>query len=385
MWTNGSASGWTSADIGSPTPAGAAAFDAPSGTWTVSGGGNDIGGTSDQFHLVSQSLSGSGGVSARVATQTSTSSAAKAGVMLRTGADPAAPYYAAFVSPGGGVTVQARAGQGAATATLVTQPGAVPARLWVGASGNGFATYVSNDGYVWQRLAGSSATLNLGPTVLAGLAVTSHNTGQLSSAAFDAIAVTNSPPAPAPPVPCPAPFTCADIGAPTPAGSQSFDPGNGVWTLSAGGTDITGTADHFHFVWQTSAGGSVRARVTAQTNAGAQAKAGVMLRASSDAASPYYGVFVSPGAGIKVQERTTLGGPTTKLANPGGVVPVFLKVSRSANTFTAYTSSDGSTWTLIPGSTFTGNLGATPLEGLAATSHNGGALCTVTYDAVVTG
>jgi hypothetical protein len=131
--------------------------------------------------------------------------------------------------------------------------------------------------------------------------------------------------------------------------------------------------------------GSISAQVITQTNSSTNAKAGVMLRASSDAGAPNYAVLVSPSVGIKVQERATQGGTTVKLANPTGTVPVFLKVSRSANTFSAYTSADGVTWSLIPGSVFTMNVGATLLAGLADNSHNAGALCTVTMDSVVVG
>ena len=108
-----------------------------------------------------------------------------------------------------------------------------------------------------------------------------------------------------------------------------------------------------------------------------------MVRASTDGGAANYAVLVSPGVGIKVQERSVQGGTMVKLANPTGTVPVFLKVSRSGDTFTAYTSADGVTWALIPGSTFTiTNIGSTLLAGLADNSHNAGALCTVTMDSV---
>jgi hypothetical protein len=188
------------------------------------------------------------------------------------------------------------------------------------------------------------------------------------------------------PEPCPAPWTCADIGSPTPAGSQSFDPNSGTWTITAGGADITGTSDQFRLVGQTLSGdGSVIARVASQSNSSSNAKAGVMLRASADPGSPNYAVLVSPGAGIKVQVRSAQGGTTTKIANPAGTVPVFLKVTRAGSTFTAYTSSDGVTWTLLPGSTATLSLGTSLLAGLAVTSHNTGALGTVTMNDVSVG
>jgi hypothetical protein len=384
MWTDDSAAGWSSGDIGNATPAGGQALDPGSGTWTIQGGGSGIGGSADVFHFLWKTLPSGGGVGARVTSQTSAGSSAEAGVMLRASTDPGAPYYAAFVTPGG-ITVQDRATQGGATSTVTTTSGTVPAYLWVSDAGNTLTAYGSGDGYVWTPIASSAATVNLGASVLAGLAVTSGSAAALSTVTADSAVVSATPPAPVPPVPCPTPWTCADIGPPAPAGNQSFDPNTGTWTINAGGADITGTSDQFRYVWQTLTGdGSVVAHVTSQANTSSSAKAGPMFRASTDPGAPEYSVLVSPGQGIKVQLRKTQGGSTSKLANPAGTVPAYLKITRSGNTFTAYTSADGVTWTLIPGSTATLSLGSL-LAGLAVTSHHAGTLGQVTMDTVAVG
>ena len=110
-----------------------------------------------------------------------------------------------------------------------------------------------------------------------------------------------------------------------------------------------------------------------------------MLRLSTDPGAPYYAVFVTPGNGITVQVRATQGGTTVKRATATGTVPAYLSITRTGTSFSAYTSADGATWTMIPNSTAAvGALTGSLLEGLAATSHNGGALGTVTIDTVVT-
>jgi hypothetical protein len=244
-------------------------------------------------------------------------------------------------------------------------------------------TYTSPDGTTWTPLLGSTVHLGLTAPVLAGMAVSSGSPGVAETVGLDTVVVTSAPPAPVPPLSCPSPFTCADIGAPTPAGSQSYDPDTGTWTIAGGGADIGGSSDQFHFVSAPLTGsGTVRARVLSQTDSSAQAKAGVMLRASADPASPEYSVVLTPGAGIKVQLRSTQGGTTTKLANPAGAVPAYLEVTRTGSTFTASTSPDGVDWTVIPGSSATVSLPATLLGGLAVTSHTGGASSTVTMDDV---
>jgi hypothetical protein len=386
MWTDDSASGWSSGDIGNATPAGGQALDPASGTWTIQGGGAGIGGTADQFHFLWKTLPSGGGVGARIISQTAAGSPAGAGVMLRASTDPGSPYYAALAAPGGGITVQERASQGGPTTTVVSQPGALPAYLWIIDAGNTITTYGSSDGYLWAPIAGSAVSLNLGPGPLAGLAVTSANAGALNTATAGGVLVSAGPPAPQPPVPCPAPWTCADIGVPAPAGNQSFDPGTGTWTINGGGADITGTSDQFRYVWQTLSGdGSVVAHVTSQAGTSTSAKAGLMFRVSTDPAAPEYSVLVSPGQGIKVQVRKTQGGSTTKLANPAGTVPAYLKIARSGSTFTAYMSADGITWTLIPGSAATLSPGPSLLAGLAVTSHHSGTLGQVTMDGVTAG
>jgi hypothetical protein len=383
LWVNGASAGWSSADIGNPSLAGSQSFDPGSGTWILKGGGADINGGSDQFHFLWQTLPGDGGVAADVTSQTDTNPAAKAGVMLRASADPRSAYYAAFVTPGNGIVIQERSTLGGATSSLLSSPGAVPAYLWVAVSNGTAVTYGSNDGYVWSPVAGSKVAVGLGSTPLAGLAVTSHDDTQLGTATMGPVVLATTPPAPLPPVPCPSGWTCADIGNPTPAGTQTFAPTTGTWTIQGGGTDITGTSDAFHYVWQSLTGnGSVSARVAAQTVSSSQAKAGIMVRSSTDPGSPNYAVVVTPGAGIKVQVRGTQGGTTTKIANPAGTVPIYLEVVRSGNTFSAFTSPDGVTWTIIAGSTATVNLAPTVLAGLAVTSHTSGALSTVTMNTV---
>jgi hypothetical protein len=388
LWTDDSSAGWNSADIGGATPAGSQVLDPSTGTWTIQGGGAGVAGTADQFHYLWQTLAAGGGIGAQIMSETGTSASAQSGVMLRASTDPASPYYAAFVARGGGITVQDRAMQGGASATLTTRSGTPPAYLWVGHSGSTYTAYGSADGYDWVPIPGSTVTLAslTGAPLLAGLAVASDDSSTLATATVTSVVVSATPPAPQPLAACPAPWTCADIGSPTPAGTQSYDPNTGTWTITAGGADVTGTTDQFRYVWQTMTGdGSVSAQVATQTNTSSSAKAGIMLRASTSPAAPNYTVFVTPGTGIKVQVRKVQGGNTTKIANPAGIVPQYLKVTRSGNTFTAYTSPDGVTWTLIPGSTFTVSLPTSLLAGLAVTSHNTSTTSTVTMNNVIVG
>ena len=107
-----------------------------------------------------------------------------------------------------------------------------------------------------------------------------------------------------------------------------------------------------------------------------------MFRATSDPGSPYYAVLMTTTKGVVVQWRTTQGGSTSQTSKVPGVPPLYLRIVRSANTFTAYTSPDGVAWTLVPGSSQTIALPTSVLAGMAVTSHNTSALGTATFDTV---
>jgi hypothetical protein len=178
-----------------PLPAGQDSLSAD-GTWSEIGGGTDIWGTSDSFHLVSQSLSGDGTVSAQVTSQQNTSAWAKAGVMMRASTDPGAPYYAAFITPGHGVDVQWRSAQGASTSQFLAS-GTAPIYLRVGrytTTGSSpvtyYTAYKSSDGNTWTPVAGSTHALSLPEPLLAGFAITSHNQGTGSAVTLNSVAVT---------------------------------------------------------------------------------------------------------------------------------------------------------------------------------------------------
>jgi hypothetical protein len=375
--------GWSCPDIGSPTPQGQQTLT--NGAWSILGGGNDIYGTADSFHYVDQTLSADGTLAAHVTSQQNTSAWAKAGPMLRMTTDPGSPYYAVLVTPGNGIVVQWRAGQGGSTSQVATT-GTVPVYLMVGrytAGGKTYYTaYTSPDGSTWTAIPGSTVGLNMTGTLLAGLAVTSHNSAVASDVGFDTVSI-NAVEYPPPGLSCPTGWSCADVGSPTPMGQQTLT--NGTWSIVGGGSDIYGAADSFHFVSQPlAANGSISARVASQTNSSSWAKGGLMMRLTTDPGSPYYAVFVTPLNGIVVQWRTAQGGGTSQVATTGAA-PVYLMISRTATTLSAQISSDGVNWTTVANSTVTiANLSGSLLRGLAVTSHNSNQSSTVVSDTVVT-
>ena len=85
---------------------------------------------------------------------------------------------------------------------------------------------------------------------------------------------------------------------------------------------------------------------------------------------------------VIVENRTAQGLLNKPIVTTNGAAPIYLKVVRSGNTFSAYTSSDGTTWTLIAGSTVTLDMGDTALIGIAVTSKVINAVNTTIFDKV---
>jgi hypothetical protein len=80
-----------------------------------------------------------------------------------------------------------------------------------------------------------------------------------------------------------------------------------------------------------------------------------------------------------------LAAPSAPAATATATLPEYVEITRSGTTFSAYTSPDESTWTLVPGSTVTlANLSGSLLRGFAVTSHNTGQFSTAVFNSVVT-
>lgn len=356
----------TDADVGAPALPGGVVLSPDRGTWALSGAGSDIWNTADQFHFASQSLAGDGTLTARVASLTNTDPWAKAGVMFRDSTAAGSVFADVLVTPGNGVAFQWRGSTGGQP-NDVHVPG-LTAPLWVQLvrQGNDFSGYYSSDGVNWVQV-GTTQTIPMNATALAGLAVTSHNTAAVATAVFTNVSVL------------PAGWGDADVGTPGLPGYVVNDAVRGVWTVAGGGADIWNSADQFHYLFQGLAGdGTLVARVTGVQNTNAWAKAGVMLRDSLDPGALFVDMLVTPGNGVAFQWRTT---PDTLPANvnvTGHSAPQWVKLVRAGNAFSGYYSSDGVNWVQV-GTTQTVGLGTDTYAGLAVTAHDDTALSTATF------
>ncbi|MCE9612835.1 MAG: DUF4038 domain-containing protein [Lentisphaerae bacterium] len=178
----------------------------------------------------------------------------------------------------------------------------------------------------------------------------------------------------------PSPWANADIGSVGLAGSASAS--SGTFTVIGAGADIWGTADAFHFVYQTASGDcEIKARVVAVQNTDPWAKVGVMVRESLNANATYAMAVITPSNGANLMYRTSTGGSCGYAQSTGKTAPYWVRVVRSGNSFTSYISPDGATWTQV-GATQTISMGAGTYIGLCLTSHTTATLNTSTLDNV---
>jgi outer membrane protein assembly factor BamB/putative flippase GtrA len=382
-------SGWLCQDIGNPLFTGSETSSGGRETITASGAG--IGGVSDGFRLLSQNVGGDAQISAEVASWQQKNGLSQAGLMVRQSNDPTSPYYSVLLTPGSGLVVDYRTGFGMVTIKDMQMPlASAPLYLEIQRLGDQFQAATSTNGSSYTQVSGSTVTLAMPTTVMAGPAVSAGSDGLTSAAVFAEVSVslitsTLNPPPPL--APCPAGWGCQDLGNPAILGKQVLN--DGTWTLQGAGEDLWGTQDQGHFVWQTLSGdGSITARVSSPAFTDPWAKAGIMLRENTDAGSVYYGIIVMPSAsgnGIEVQSRSKQDLLTVGNGFVPGQGPIYLKIERIGDNFTAYTSANGVAWKTIPGSTVALNMSNTVLAGLLVTSHKETNLTTATFDRISIG
>jgi len=172
-----------------------------------------------------------------------------------------------------------------------------------------------------------------------------------------------------------------------PASVGSFVEGPiGTYTMTASGTDITGTSDEFHYAYKVLSGaGSITARVDSIGNTNAWAKAGVMIRESLDPGSRHAMTFVTPGNGVVFEYRYDTNGANVGAAGQqtGVTAPYWVKIERAiSGLFTASCSGNGTTWQSLGTQTIA--MGGNVYIGLGLTSHDAAQTCQAVFSNVTT-
>jgi endonuclease/exonuclease/phosphatase family metal-dependent hydrolase len=216
-------------------------------------------------------------------------------------------------------------------------------------------------------------------TIYVGVAVTSHAYGALATATFSETAVSEWTSTTASSSSLPSGWADGDIGA-VGAGGWAAASGND-FQVGGSGADVWDNVDAFHYAYRTLSGdGSIVARVSALDWADQWTKGGVMMRETLSASSAHAYMLVSAGSGLAFQRRPATGDSSVHTGGAAAGAPYYVKLIRSGNTFTGYSSADGSNWSLV-GSDYI-PMSSTIYVGVAVTSHAYGVLANASISGV---
>lgn len=176
---------WLTADIGTTGLAGRTEFF--SNIHTVTGAGT-LGGTTDGFRYVYQTLTGDGSIVARVSGLQDTGTNARVGVMIRDTLANNSAMASLAVNGSGAWRWQRRTTAGGSVSSTNSSSGTAP-NIWVRItrSGNSFTASRSTNGTSWTTI--SSVSVTMASNCYIGLVVSSGSTTTLNTSQIDNITV----------------------------------------------------------------------------------------------------------------------------------------------------------------------------------------------------
>jgi TolB protein len=176
-------------DIGEVGRKGSVAYDAKAGTYTVTGGGENMWFSADAFHFVWKKASGDLGLAADIRFVGEAGNAhRKAALLIRQGLEPDAAYADAVVHGDGLTSIQYREERGGPTREIQSNVKG-PRRLRIEKEGDYVFLSVASAGEP-LRPAGGSFKIKLAEPFLVGLGVCAHDNAVSETAVFSNIEMT---------------------------------------------------------------------------------------------------------------------------------------------------------------------------------------------------
>ncbi len=186
-------------EVGAPHRAGSAQYDATRRVYTVTGGGERIGSTSDSFHFLWKQESGDIALSADIVLPEKHSNPQrKAALMIRRSLDEDSLYAAVALSGEGLASLQFRDAKGSVTHKIESNL-ATPRRLRIEKRGDFIYIFLASAGEP-LRPSGASIKLPLEGSFYVGLGVNSHDKNAAAKAIFSNIDLAIPAASAAPPV-----------------------------------------------------------------------------------------------------------------------------------------------------------------------------------------
>ncbi len=375
-----------SEDIGSPAVAGSSGekksgdVNVSFNSITVISSSSGIGSTSDQFHYVYNRfyseipLDISACVS-RIRTNAPDAAACN-GVMIRESTQPDSAFVMVRATDNNTINMECRSVTGGNAGFSKFLSIKLPVWIRIKKEGDIFTGYYSSDGLIWTPFADTFPSVSMKGN-LAGLVGSSHNGSLTTTGTFQDVKVY-------------APhFSSSKSIGESAYGGPVIQTGTET-LVNVKSSDIRGTADSFYYQYNKYAADSqieIISRVTHVLQSDSWAKAGVMIRESTDPSSKFVFAMVKPNGNIlqaTIQWRTDNGGLATlnDTLTPDNSGSIWLKLLKAGAQFTGHYSTDGATWSPFE------NVNMRPIEmetvlgGFAVSSNNVNNGTQVKYDNV---
>jgi hypothetical protein len=164
-------------------------------------------------------------------------------------------------------------------------------------------------------------------------------------------------------------YSNQDVGLTGVAGNTAYDGNAQIMSVSGAGSDIGGSADGFQFA-STAANGdlTITAKISSFGASNPGSRGGLMVRQDSAANSAFAGIFVTGANTVQFVGRSTGGANAFAAISQNVTLPIYLKVRRSNNTVTGYSSTDGVNWD--PAGSIEVSLNANAQVGLAVSAKD---------------
>jgi hypothetical protein len=243
---------------------------------------------------------------------------------------------------------------------------------------------VTANGHVVTKVQFYSGTTLLGETAGAPYSftwanVSAGNYSLFARLVYDSGTTIDSAPATVSVATAPIQWQLANIGSVSFSGSVTST--NGICTVAGAGA-LGGTSDNFVFAYQSlSADGELRAQISSVGQTGSSARVGVMIRETLTGGAKCVFLGVSPDGSYRWLRRNKTSNKITASTVGNGTIPnVWVRLVRTGNSISGYTSPDGVTWTSIGSQSVT--MASNVYFGLAVASGSSGVLNTSTFSSV---
>jgi hypothetical protein len=365
--------------------AGGMALQGADGTIYMTGKGQDVWNNADDFTYLPEQASEDHTVTVNLS-QVSTnwhSNWSKAGLMMRTDLDADSAYAFVFLSGSYGVCTQYRAAKGDGSRHYTCGgPNVNYAWLRMEKRMNVITTYYGTEdaeGNVAWTMQATMDLPNIGSSYNVGPAVMSQRWTENEAVFKELTSESYFYPSASPSYSAAPTVYVPGVDINANPGSTSLS-ATGVYTIKGAGWDIWNGADGLHYFKEMHSGDlDVTVLVNSFDVVHSWGKGGLMIRETLEPGSRHFSLFATGSNGVANQFRASTNGGSSHQGTNVKDIPIWLKISKIGNQFTAYFKKiDAADWQQV-GATQTISFaeGQSFYVGLAVTSHDNNAIGTL--------